>query len=270
MFWTGTSRLQIRRKDTAFCDSSVYPGRDTLLRGKNMIDTYESSKLFCPKRRYICNQTRQRHNFFDNILHCYRRCNLKCHAVEVFLTRRNIWHGCRIPGGFVQFISGIITRSVRVSVRYRHVINYISSHEKKTHSVQIYYEPAHGQPWLSTYRVLLAPRRPVRVSLHHHTIWNGHTSHLTGLCIHNLSWRRFLQCARLTWLLVLNMATKQITRVLNKKKLLFKITVEKHIHIRIRFRAASLQKTKSLTDFEKQELRLLTSYVLEIGMNRYF
>jgi hypothetical protein len=68
------------------------------------------------------------------------------------------------------------------------------------------------------------------------------------------------------------MATKQTTRVLKKeKKILFKITVEKHIHIRIRrFRVASLQKTKSLTDFEKQELRLLTSYVLEIGMNRNF
>jgi len=68
------------------------------------------------------------------------------------------------------------------------------------------------------------------------------------------------------------MDTKQTTGVLKKKKinLLFKITVEKHIHIRITLRVACLQKTKSLTDFENQEMRLLTSYVLEIGMNRNF
>lgn len=68
------------------------------------------------------------------------------------------------------------------------------------------------------------------------------------------------------------MATKQTTGVLKKKKkhLLFKITFEKHILIRITFTVANLQTTKSLSDFEKQEIRLLTSYVLEIGINRNF
>jgi len=67
------------------------------------------------------------------------------------------------------------------------------------------------------------------------------------------------------------MATKQTTGVLKgEKKTLFKITVEKHILIRITFTVANFQTTKSLSDFEKQEIRLSTSYVLEIGMNRNF